>query len=84
MTVIDVIELIKKIQNPPYTIYNRDERCEWIEECVKNAPTTEIVCCDECVNYEKCLVEDIFVAARLEKNKQFCSMGKKKMEDKIK
>lgn len=82
MTVINVNDLLHKIQNPPYTIYGSDYRCEWIEECIKNAPTIEIVCCDKCVNHGQCYVEDSFELLRLERNKRFCGVGKNKMEDK--
>lgn len=82
MQVIDVIELTKKIQNPPYLICSRDDRCEWIEECIKTAPIMNIVFCKECVMHKKCLMEDTFETAKVEDNQRFCSVGKKKMGDK--
>lgn len=82
MQVINVIELAKKIQNPPYTIYNRGDRCEWIEECIEKAPIINIVFCEECVMHKKCLMEDTFATARVEDNQRFCGVGKKKMKDK--
>lgn len=38
---IDANALEKSIDSPPYTLYNGSMRCDWVEECIKNAPTIE-------------------------------------------
>lgn len=80
MQMINVIELIRNIQNPPYTICSEGERCEWVEECIEKTPITNITFCEECMVHGGCYIEDTFASARLESNQRFCGVGKKRME----
>lgn len=81
MTVIDIIRLLREIRYPPHALYNGDMRSEWIMECITNAPTITLPCCNDCICHECCSIEDTYIEAGIEENKRFCSIGKKRMED---
>lgn len=76
MKAIDVYELMNKIHNPPYTLYNSSMRCDYVEECIKNTPIIQITYCSECVNHEQCSIEETFTAIGVEKDRCFCGVGK--------
>lgn len=76
MIAIDVHELMGKIYNPPYTLYNSSMRCEYIEECIINAPITKITYCSECVNHGQCSIEETFIETETKEDRRFCGIGK--------
>lgn len=41
MRLIDADDLKKRLENPPYTIYNGEMFAEWFDECFKSQPIIE-------------------------------------------
>lgn len=76
MIAIDIHELMGKIYNPPYTLYNGSMRSNYIEECINNAPIIKITYCSECANHEQCSIEETFIETGIEKDRCFCGIGK--------
>ena len=53
-------------------------------ERLKNAPTVdavEVVRCSECILHDSCSTEDVFKFARLNDDRRFCGVGKRKGGD---